>query len=184
MDFYRLVLFVHVVSMTTMFATLALEWVSLIRLRSVSSYEEARTWAAIWGLLLPVGAPALFATLGSGVYMATVIGGLALPWVWMAPVSLVLVAIAGALMGPRRNRLRAAVGSGAGALPGQLREQFRHTALLASLEFRSAVLLTLLFGMVVRPASMGIPFSVCGAGLIVAWAFASQSRKAALQGPK
>jgi hypothetical protein len=55
LSLHRLVLFVHIVSAVTMFATLAIEWISLRGLATATTYEEARDWSGLWSLLLPLG---------------------------------------------------------------------------------------------------------------------------------
>jgi hypothetical protein len=160
MDLYRFLLFVHVASMTTMFTALGLEWLSLSCVRRADSYEEARVWAGLWKLLLPIGLPALLAVLGSGIYMATTTSAWRVEWVSVAVPTLVLIAVAGALAGPRRSRAAKALAAGAGELPRTLRDELRHPLLLASLQFRSAVILGVLFDMTVRPGQVVLPLAI------------------------
>jgi hypothetical protein len=151
MELYRLVLFFHVASAAGLFAVLAIEWVSLRQLKKANSYEQAREWAGLWSLLLPLGMPALLVALASGIYLATTTRAWELGWVAVAVPSIVLVAAAGATVGPRRNRLRAALASGSGPLPSEMQLDLRHPLLAASLRWRAALLTGLLFVMSVRP---------------------------------
>ena len=54
MDLHRIIVFFHVAAMVGLFAALVIEWVSVARLRQSTSYEQAREWAGLWRLLVPV----------------------------------------------------------------------------------------------------------------------------------
>jgi hypothetical protein len=151
MTLYRLVLFGHVASVAALFAALAFEWLSLHRLTKASSYEQAREWSTIWGLLLPLGMPGILGVLSSGIYLATTVGAWELGWVKVAVPTLILVAIAGAVVGPRRNRLRGAIVEGSGILPRELRSELGHPIFVASWRFRAVLLTAILFAMAARP---------------------------------
>jgi hypothetical protein len=150
---YRLMTFVHVASAAAMLATLAIEWVSLRGLARSTTYEQAREWSGLWGLLLPLGLPAILLALSSGVYLATTLEAWELGWVTVAMPTLVLIALAGATVGPRRNRLRSVLATGTGLLSSAVQLQLRHPLLQASWRWRAALLSGLLFVMTVRPES-------------------------------
>jgi hypothetical protein len=157
MSLFPYVLFLHVVSAIGLFAALALEWASVRKLARSTTYEQAREWAGLWSALLPVGLPAILVVLVSGIYLASTLG----PGVWragwveVAVPSVVLVAIAGAVVGPRRNRLRGALASGVGSLSSDLRVQLGHPLLVASWRWRFALLTGIVFVMTAKPASRG-----------------------------
>jgi hypothetical protein len=172
MDAYRLVLFCHVLAVVGLFAALAVEWVSLHRLRESTSYEVAREWSGLFGLLVPLGMPATLVVLASGIYLATTLRVWELGWVRLAVPTLVVVAVAGAIVGPSRNRLRAAIASGDGALPQHLVAQLRHPLLMASWRVRLALLAGLLFEMTVKPDLRG-DVAVTGGALLVGLAWSA-----------
>src|SRR5262244_786529 len=126
MDLHRIIVFLHVAGMLGLFATLAIEGVSLRALRRAASYEQAREWAGVWTLLVPLGVPSVLVVLASGIYLATTLGLWEFGWVEVAVPTLVLVAVAGGIVGPRRNRLRKAIATNAGALPNGLEAELRH----------------------------------------------------------
>jgi hypothetical protein len=170
MDAYRLVLFSHVLAVVGLFAALAVEWVSLRHLRASTSYEVAREWSGVFGLLLPLGMPATLVVLASGIYLATTLGVWELGWVRLAVPTLIVVAIAGAIVGPIRSRLRAALANGDGALPPDLVAQLRHPLLVASWRVRFALLTGLLFEMTAKPDLQG-DLVVTGGALLVGLAW-------------
>src|SRR5262245_36883102 len=141
MDLHRIILFCHVAAMIGLFVALAIEWVGLRSLRRVTSYEQAREWMKLWRLLLPVGVTSILMVLASGIYLATTLGAWDLDWVRVAVPTLVTVALAGGIVGPRRNRLQTAIARNAGPLPRDLEIELRHPVLLASLRFRAALIL-------------------------------------------
>ena len=155
MTLYRIVVFCHVAATLALFGALAIEWVSLRSLRQAESYEQAREWVGLWRLLVPLGVPFALVILASGIYLARTIGAWTLGWVEVAVPALVVVALAGGIVGPRRNRLQAAVATGVGPLPGDLLMQLRQPLLMASWRFRAALLTGLVFEMTVKPASDG-----------------------------
>jgi hypothetical protein len=155
MNLYRIIVFCHVAATLALFGALAIEWVSLRSLRQAESYEQAREWMGLWRLLAPLGAPFALVILASGIYLARTIGAWTLGWVEAAVPTLVIAALAGGIVGPRRNRLQAAVATRVGPLPGDLLMQLRQPMLLASWRFRAALLTGLVFDMTVKPASGG-----------------------------
>src|SRR5262245_55985280 len=150
MDLHRIIVFLHVTGMVGLFAALAIEGVSLRALRRAKSYEQAREWAGAWSLLVPLGVPSVLVVLASGIYLATTLGLWQFGWVEVAVPTLVLVALAGGIVGPRRNRLRKSTETNAGALQNGLKAELRHPLLLASWRFRTALLLALVFEMTTK----------------------------------
>jgi hypothetical protein len=65
----------------------------------------------------------------------------------------VVVALVGGIIGPRRNRLQAAIAKSTGPLPRDVQTELRQPLLLASLRFRAALIVGLVFDMTARPDS-------------------------------
>jgi hypothetical protein len=169
MDLYRPALFVHVVAIIGLFATLAIEWVGLRFLRRATSYEQAREWTRVWHLLLPVGAPAILGALASGMYLATSLGVWSSGWVAVAIPTMVLVAVIGGTTAPARKRVEVAIGQNCGTLPPDVARQLRQSRWVgASLRLRTALLFGVLFEMTVRPEA-GVVAMVAIGLLGLAW---------------
>jgi hypothetical protein len=166
MDPYRLVLFCHALAAVGLFVALAIEWLSVRHLRAATSYEQAREWAQPLKLLMPLGMPATLVVLASGIYLATTMGAWELGWVKLAVPTLVVVAIAGAIVGPHRARLSAAIAKGAGPLAADLVAQLRHPLPVASWRIRFALLAGLLFEMTAKPDLRGDVIVMGGAALV------------------
>jgi hypothetical protein len=174
MDLHRVVVFFHVAAVIGLFATLAIEWISVGRLRQSTSYEQAREWAGLWRLLGPVGGPSTLIVLASGIYLATTLGAWAIAWVRVAIPTLVVVGIAGAPAGLRRKRIRADIEARSGPMPVEIRTRVRDPLLVASIRFRATLLAALLFAMTARPtlgAAVMMGSAVALAGIVSASAW-------------
>jgi hypothetical protein len=178
MTLYRIVLFGHIAGVIGLFAALALEWVSLRHLAKSSTYGEARAWSSLWSLLLPLGMPATLLVLGSGIYMATTVGAWELGWVKLAVPTLIMVAIGGAIVGPRRTRLAKALTEGEGPLSSGRLQELQHPLYVASLRWRAALLVSLVFVMTARPESALLVVGSCAlAGVL--WGLPAWRKKPA-----
>jgi hypothetical protein len=150
MTLYQLLLFTHVACATALFAALALEGFGQRRLAAAGTFEQAREWLPVFRLLPALGVPALFGALGTGIYLATVRHMWELPFAKIAVPALVLVAIAGAISGPRRGPLAKELAERAGPLPPDLSARLRHPIFAISWWWRSALLTLLLFAMTTK----------------------------------
>jgi hypothetical protein len=146
----QLIVFAHVVAMIGLFVALTLEWTTVLSMRRARTYEDARH-ADLHRWLTPIGIPATLGVLGSGVWLASTLGLWSLYWVKAAVPILVLVAIAGGIVAPRRKRVRVAIADGAGAIPPAVIEAIHHRLFVGSLWTRTALLIGLVFAMTVKP---------------------------------
>jgi hypothetical protein len=173
MDLRHLLVFTHVAAVVGLFSALALEGVALRFLGRARSYEQAREWTGVWRILPALGAPSLLLVLASGIYLATAFGLWEFGWTRMAVPTIVLVAILGGVLGPHRNRVRAAVSAHGGALPSDLLAGLRRPLERASWRLRAALLTGLLFEMTMK-SEAGLltmaPFALVGlVGAAAAW---------------
>src|SRR5262249_7152673 len=166
-DLHGALLLTRVVAMIGLFCTLTIEGLALRFLQRAITYEQARECAQLWTLLPVVGAPSILLALASGIYLATFLGIWSIRWVAVAVPTLVIVAIAGGVTAPSRNRVRAAIGGSNGPLPADLRQQLRHPLHSTSLRVRTALLSALVVDMVVKPdAAIGLVVAFTFVGLV------------------
>ena len=151
MDLHRVLVLIHVSAMIGLFITLTIEGVALRFLRRAATYEQAREWTAAWTLLPIIGAPSIVLSLASGIYLATLLGVWQFNWARVAVPTLVIVAVAGGVVGPRRNQIRTALGTNSGPLSEVLRHQIRHPSLPTSWRIRATLLAGLVIDMVLKP---------------------------------
>ena len=120
------VVFLHAASAVGLFVVDAIEWISLRAWPDPPRTSKHGTGSGLGRLLMLIGLPATLAILASGIYLATTEGLWRVSWVAAAVPSYLAVMVAGEIAGPRRNRADAALRSGAGSLPVELKRQTRH----------------------------------------------------------
>lgn len=172
MDLHRIIVFCHVVAMIGLFAALAIEGVSLSGARRATSYEQARDWVRLWDLLAPIGMPSVLIALASGIYLATTLGLWQFGWTRVAVPTLVMIAVAGGIVGPRLRRVRAAVAMHTGPLPQSLRRDLGHPLLRASWSLRAMLLLCLVFEMTTKLDAGSLVLSGGATLVAVGWGLA------------
>ncbi len=165
MTLYGATVFLHVMAVAGLFSTLTLEALSHRKVSHATTLEQAREWAGVWRLLIAVGLPSTLLALATGIYLATVTQAWESGWVRVAVPSLVLVIVGGAIAGPKRSRLAAALSAPAAVLDEPVRALMRHPIFVASLRWRAAVLVGLVFEMTARPAAP-LAYEVMGAWLV------------------
>ena len=167
MDLHRALVLTHVTGMIGLFGTLTIEGLAVRFLRRATTYEQAREWTAVWTLLPAIGAPSILLSLASGIYLATLLGVWGFSWAQVSVPTLVMVAVAGGVVGPRRNRVRAAIGSNNGPLPDVLRHQIRHPSLSTSWRVRATLLSALVVDMVIKPdGAIGLLAALALVGIV------------------
>ncbi len=168
---YALLVFVHVLGAVGIFAALAVEAVSLGRLRRADKPADVCVWTS--GLALPrrLGPVAMMTTLASGIWMMAVAWGHQ-PWLVDALIGLVAMAAAGVVTLRRGRQLRLALVT---ETASELSDTFQSVqsghgaALTASLRLRIAIGIGILALMTVKPDATGswiVLSTMAAAGLI------------------
>jgi hypothetical protein len=169
-DLHSALVLTHVVAMLGLFSTLTIEGLAVRFLRRAITYEQAREWAQLWALLPVLGAPSILLSLASGIYLATILGTWSAHWAAVAVPTMVIVAIAGGVTAPGRNRVRAAIATNSGPLPKAVQAEIRRPVYSISFITRTALLSGLVVDMVIKPdgavgmmSVFGLLGLVCGA---------------------
>src|SRR6516164_6942356 len=120
-DLHRFVVFCHVVGMVGIVAGVTIEWISIPSLVPATTYEEAKRakrrgkeWH--FGRCFSELGVSYLLVLASGIYLAASLAAWQYAWAAIAVPTLVVVAIAGAAIGPRLGRIREATATGIGPL--------------------------------------------------------------------
>lgn len=100
MSSYLAVKILHLFGVSGVAAALALEWAAVVQLRRATTPEQVRQWTELVNLLPKIGAPAMIALLGSGLYLAATTWQGA-PWLLCGLGGMVLLMALGALSGVR-----------------------------------------------------------------------------------
>src|SRR5262245_60566743 len=134
-----------------------------------TTYEEARQGLALWPLLQRVGPPSYVLVLASGIYLATSLAVWQYAWAAIAVPTLVVMTGAGAVIGPRHGRIRAAIAAGKGPLAHDTQLRLRDPMIVASWRFRTALLGGLVLEMTTKPDYAGVLIIIVTGILGIAW---------------
>jgi hypothetical protein len=158
MTLYSFVLFVHVVAVLALSATLSFEALSLFRLRRASSLSEARRWIEPLPGLRWIAISSLVFILVSGIYLAMQMSAFGMAWPKVTIAALFLIGPFGAASGRRMRAIRSASAPGA-AVASELLSRLRDPFLKISLDIRIGVFLGIVLLMAAKPqlwVSIGI----------------------------
>ncbi|HWE24171.1 MAG TPA: hypothetical protein VG496_09545 [Myxococcales bacterium] len=186
MTLYLVAKYLHVVGAALMFLAVGFEWGMLAQLRRAQTSEQVREWARIGRWIRWLGPFSLGAVLVPGFYMAATTWREGAPWINLAVIALVLVAVLGALGGRGLNRAIAPALVANGPLPASTKARFHAPFLWISLQTRAGLLLAIVFLMTAKSdlfAALGaMAVAMLAAGAVsIAGIAASASRRPARQ---
>jgi hypothetical protein len=151
MNYYAIILFVHIAGALGFFVALGVEWISLRQLRGATTAEQVGTWMRVATGVRRLGMASMLTLLVSGFSMMAIaqIGG---AWLIVAFWSLVLLAILAVTLSFRRMAAigRAMTGE-TGPLSPTLRQLLHHPLLWIAIQTRVAIALGIVFLMTVKP---------------------------------
>jgi len=150
MSTYSIALFLHIVGALVLFATLALEWVSLQQIRTERFSEQVRTWMDILKGASKAGFPSMLATVVTGIYMMVAVWGWA-PWLVTTIGALILMIVLARAAAPRLKAL------------GQSLMAISNPLLWVSVQTRAAIALGIVFLKVAKPDWVGSLLTIGGA---------------------
>src|SRR6266700_5613661 len=140
MSLYLAALLVHVVGSFGLCAALALEWVTILKLRRTQKVDGALEWIGIYSVLRWVGRISMIVLLLPGFYMASVAWREA-RWASVALGSVVLLAlIGGTVSGIRINRLKKLLVGAQSDMNSDLLGRARDPLMTISLHVRTAII--------------------------------------------
>jgi hypothetical protein len=166
MDFYSLLIFLHVLGGVGVFVGLGIEVVALRRLERAVSVDQARSWVGLMREGGRIGPVAMVTILLAGVWMMALRWGPE-PWILTALVALIAMAILGAaLTRPGMALLGAALTQEEDELPGRFRTNEATGSLSFSLWLRVAIGVGILGLMTVKPEMLG-SLGIMGATVVI-----------------
>ena len=155
MNYYSMILFVHIAGALGFFVALGVEWISVHQLRGATTAEQVGDWMRVATGVRRLGMASMLALLISGFSMMAIaqLGG---AWLIVAFWSLVLLAVLAVTLSFRRMRtITRAMAADAGAASASLRELLRHPLLWIGIQIRVAIALGIVFLMTVKPDLVG-----------------------------
>jgi len=150
---YSIALFFHIAGALGVFAALALDWVGVANLRRARTVDQVREWAGTYRIIRGLGAGSVVALLVFGLYMTAVTWG-PTGWIGIGFLSLLAIAVLGAVSGVRLGRILAVATTGQGSLTEDVRAKLRGPLFVASVRMRTAVALGVVFLMTVKPEAV------------------------------
>lgn len=179
MNYYAMILFVHIAGALGFFVALGVEWISIRQLRGATTTEQVGEWIRVATSVRRLGMASMLALLVSGFSMMAIaqIGG---AWLIVAFWSLVVLAVLAVTLSFRRMRtIMRAMATDAGAVSAGLRALLRHPLLWVAIQIRVALALGIVFLMSVKPDLIGSLLTVGVAtvlGLVLAVPILSRER--------
>jgi hypothetical protein len=150
MTLYGVANYLHVLGAIGLGAVIALEWVSVLRLRSTDTVEQARAWLSFTAVQQWAGPLSLGSLLIAGVFMAATRWG-GQGWIIVAFIALLLIAGFGAMNGVPLRGIDKALAEQTGRLSPQVQRQLRNPLFILSLHARACIILGVMWLMVEKP---------------------------------
>jgi hypothetical protein len=154
-NYYAMILFVHIAGALGFFVALGVEWISVRQLRAATMAEPVREWMRVATGVRRLGMASMLALLASGFSMMAIaqIGG---AWLIVAFWSLILLAVLAVTLSFRRMRaITRAMATDSRAVSADLRALLRHPLLWIAIQIRVAIALGIVFLMTVKPDLVG-----------------------------
>ena len=171
MNVYSIILFLHTVGALGLFVALGIEFLTVSRLRSAGTAEQAREWLSVLGSIRVIGPLALATILVPGLYMAATSTGWQ-GWNVAALVAMVVMAALGAASNAARMPgIGRSIGPLRGALLAEARGRLRDPIVWSSILIRIGIALGIVLNMTVKPDTLGAVLALVAFALL-GWAAA------------
>src|SRR3989442_107606 len=168
MNIYSIVLYLHILGALLLFVAMGIEFLTVSRLRSAGTAEQARDWLGVLGSLRVIGPVALVTILIPGLYMAATSAGWE-GWNILALVAMVVIAALGAASNAARMpAIGRSIGPLRGPLPPEARAGLRDRIVWSSILTRIGIGLRIVLLMTAKPDLVGsavalVAFALAGA---------------------
>ena len=169
MNTYGIALFVHIVGLIALFSALVLLQRGVVRLRTASTWEEARVWL---GIMRPVGGMFLFGTLdllATGLYMAHQEWTSDAPWVVIAEIVTVACVLVGAIVAAAVARMSRIASRHTGEVADDDQEILRAPAIWAPVFAMNGAAMGVVWLMTTKPGwavAIAVPLVLTLAGAV------------------
>ncbi len=156
MSFYLLALFAHILGVLGVFVGIALDWVTILRLRRAQAMALVREVTSLVGFqarLIQISSLLLLIT---GISMTVTTWGWRTSWILLALVALIVMgALSGGVNGRRLTAIRKAAEASDGAIPLALQRRIADPVLLTSAQTAGMIGLGAVFLMTIKPDLLG-----------------------------
>jgi hypothetical protein len=153
MSWYNLALFAHIVGVLTLFISLAVQWLSTLRVRHAGFIDQVRVWSGLASgvnRLAPISGVLI---LGAGIYMTAIAWSVLTMWVDISVGAMVIMMVLGmGVVGRRLKAIqRAASDAPTNGIDVTLQTSMEDPALWVSMQMAVAVALSIVFMMTTKP---------------------------------
>ncbi len=158
MSDYTLALFAHIVGVLGLFAAVALDWVTVLRLRRAQSVALVREATSLIGLQMRLFQISALLLLAAGIYLTVTAWDSAPPWILVSLAALIVMgALSGAVVGSRLRAIHreAAAESSAGTIPPALQRRIADPILVTTVQTVALLGLGVVFVMTTKPDWVG-----------------------------
>jgi len=166
---YGIALFVHIVGLIALFSALVLLQRGVVRLRTASTWEEARAWL---GMVRPVGGMFFFGTLtllATGLVMARLEWTSDAPWVVVGEIVVAACAVVGAIVASAVARMSRIARRHAGEVADEDHDVLRAPAIWAPVFAMNGAAMGVVWLMTTKPdwsVSIALPVLLTLAGAV------------------
>src|SRR3989441_5292781 len=173
MNIYSIVLYLHILGALLLFVAMGIEFLTVSRLRSAGTAEQAREWLGVLGSIRMIGPVALVTILLPGLYMAATSAGWE-GWNILALVAMVVIAALGAASNASRMpAIGRSIGPLRGPLPPEARARLGDRIVWSSILTRIGIGLGIVLLMTLKPDLVGsavalVAFALAGAAVAIA----------------
>jgi hypothetical protein len=153
MDTYRVVLYVHLLSLLVGFGAGVVEAVCLLRLRAAQTFADAEPFSRLAGDVEKFFPVAILGLFGTGAYMTTDVWTWSTSWIVLPIVGLVVLSLQGPLVAGRRGRAvhEALAANGPGPLGPEARALTRDRQLWGAAFANEGLVLGIVWVMTEKP---------------------------------
>jgi Predicted integral membrane protein (DUF2269) len=156
MSFYLLALFAHILGVLGVFVGIALDWVTILRLRRAQAMALVREVTSLVGFQARLIQISLLLLLIAGISMTVTTWGWRTPWILLSLVALMVMgALSGGVHGRRLTAIRKAAESSDRAIPFALQRRMADPVLLTSVQTAGMIGLGVVFLMTIKPDLLG-----------------------------
>ena len=166
-----IVLFIHILGVVAVFGGLVLFQNTGRRLRAAPTWAEARAWLSLLRQVPGMFIGGSVMLLASGLELARVQWGLTTPWVVVAVITVLSVALFGIFgLRPSLARLASLSNEREGAIPAEMRVVFTAPSLWSPIFAMNGAVLGVLWLMTNKPGwtiSIGVPLALAAVGAVL-----------------
>jgi hypothetical protein len=180
---YDIALFIHMIGVIAMFSGFAIYQRAGIRLRSATDMDQVRSWLGLLESTNPMFASGSVMLLISGIYMMAARWRAPLPWIIVAVVGLLTIAIVGATVSGRHlRRIRTAATGARDSISAELAHRIADSFAWSAVTAVNGLAIGIVFIMSTKPgwaASVGVAIATAALGAVIGARMVRHARQAA-----